>query len=179
MVQRRKRITPAFRIPLADTELKMLGELCAIQGQVEHLLVYTLHYVLDVQVETARAILATNSIHTNAKTWIAIFQEKCNDKRVIELANSAFGLVEGITQGRNDFVHAIYARPMGTMWLLDHAPKGASHKRGQRNEAIAIRTRDAKRKRPISDLIDVRNNAARLSVLLSDIADAYLPDRRD
>jgi hypothetical protein len=179
MVQRDKSIAPAFRIPLADTELKMLGELCAIQGQVEHLLVYTLHYVLDVQVETARAILATNSIHTNAKTWIKIFQEKCSDKRVLELADFAFGLVEGITQGRNDFVHALYARPMGTMWLLDHVPKGTSHKRGQRNEAIAIRTRDTKKKRPISDLIDVRNDAARLSVLLSDIANEFLPDQRD
>src|SRR5438045_2729111 len=107
MVKRGKRIKPAFRIPLAYTELKMLGELCAIQGQVEHLLVHTLHYVLDVRLETARAILSSNSIHTNAKTWIAIFQEKCNDKQVLEWAKSGFGLVEGITRGRNDFVHAI------------------------------------------------------------------------
>lgn len=48
-----KRIAPAFRIPLAEAELMMLGELCAIQGQVEHLLIHTLHYVLDVRLETA------------------------------------------------------------------------------------------------------------------------------
>jgi hypothetical protein len=61
------------------------------------------------------------------------------------------------------------------MWLLDHAPKGAHHRRSKRNEAIAVRTRDIKKKRPIGDLVDVRNDAARLSVLLAGIADAYFP----
>jgi hypothetical protein len=39
-----------------------------------------------------------------------------------------------------------------------------------------VRTRDIKKKRSVSELIEVRNDAARLSVLLSDIASAYLPD---
>lgn len=30
---------PAYDIPLTDDELKTLGELCAIQGQVEYLMI--------------------------------------------------------------------------------------------------------------------------------------------
>jgi hypothetical protein len=171
-----KRINPAFRIPLTRIELATLGELCAIQGQVEHLLIHTLHYVLDIQLETARTILAASSIHTNAKVWIAIFREKCADQSILKTAETAFTLVEGITKGRNDFVHAIYATPKGTMWLLDHVPKGVAHQRSKSNEAIAVRTRDVKKKRPIADLVRVRNDAAKLSLLLSDIASVFLPD---
>lgn len=171
-----KRVAPAFRIPLAEAELMMLGELCAIQGQVEHLLIHTLHYALDVQLETARVMLAASSVHTNVKIWIAVFREKCVDQQILRKAEAAFALVEGITKGRNDFVHAIYATPMGTMWTLDHIPKGIKHRRSKRGEAIAVRTRDIKKKRSVADLIEVRNNAARLSVLLSDIASAFLPD---
>jgi hypothetical protein len=171
-----KRVSPAFRIPLAEAELIMLGELSAIQGQVEHLLTHTLHYILDVQLETAQALLASSSIHTNAKMWIAIFREKCGNQQILRTAETAFALVEGITKGRNDFVHAIYATPKGEMWILDHVPNGTAHRRSKRNEAIAVRTRDTKKKRSVADLIEVRNDAARLSVLLSDIASAFLPD---
>jgi hypothetical protein len=47
-------ISPAFQIPLTKTELATLGELCAIQGQVEHLLTYSLSYLIDVEIETSR-----------------------------------------------------------------------------------------------------------------------------
>jgi hypothetical protein len=168
-------IAPAFRIPLAKAELAMLGELCAIQGQVEHLLVHTLHYVLDVKLETARTILASSSIETNLKMWIAVFREKCSDQSILDMAESAASMVKGLSQGRNDFVHAIYATPKGEMWLLDHVPKGKKHRPSKSSEAIAVRTRDTKKKRAIGDLIQVRNDAARLSVILNEIANEYFP----
>lgn len=171
-----ERLTPAFRIPLASSELQALGELCAIQGQVEHLLVHTLHCVLDLPLETARTVLASSSIHTNARIWIAVFREKCHNQPILQTAEAAFKLVESTTKGRNDFVHAIFATPMGDLWLLDVAPKGTKHRRSKGNEAVAVRTRDIGKKRPISDLVAVRNDAARLSVLLSEIASEFLPD---
>jgi hypothetical protein len=171
-----KKISPAFRIPIAHSELATLGELCAIQGQVEHLFIHTLHYVLDVKLDAARAILGHTSIHTNAHTWIAIFRGKCGDRAVIKMADEAFSLVAGITRGRNDFVHALFATPLGEGWLLHRSPKGRPHRRAKANSAIAIRTRDSKTRRPISDLLRVRNDAARLSVILSDIASSFLPD---
>ncbi|WP_315807388.1 MULTISPECIES: hypothetical protein [unclassified Bradyrhizobium] len=171
-----ERLAPAFRIPLAASELQTLGELCAIQGQVEHLLVHTLHYILDLPLETARTMLASSSIHTNAKIWIAVFREKCHDLPILGKAEAAFDLVERTTKGRNDFVHAIFATPKGSMWMLDVAPKGAKHRRSTGGEAVAVRTRDIEKKRPISDLISVRNDAARLSVLLSEIASEFLPE---
>jgi hypothetical protein len=167
--------TPAFRIPLNNSELKTLGELCAIQGQVEHLLVYTLHYVLDLPLESARTILASNSLHTNAKMWIEIFRAKCADQQLLTTAEAAFALVERTTRGRNDFVHALYAVPKGNMWMLDHVPKGSSHKHSKGSEAIAIRTRDIGKKRSIAELEAVRNDAAKLSGLLADIAAEFLP----
>jgi hypothetical protein len=108
-----KKISPAFRIPITHSELATLGELCAIQGQVEHLLIHTLHYVLDVKLDAARAVLGHTSIHTNAHTWIAIFREKCGDREVIKMADEAFSLVAGITRGRNDscaFRHSAWRR---------------------------------------------------------------------
>ena len=156
-----------------------LGELCAIQGQVEHLMVDTLSYALDVRTETARKMLASSSLHTNAIIWIAIFREKCRDQKTIKLAESAFALVQGITQGRNDFVHAVFATATGTSWMLLQYGKGKRQPRPTGNAAVALRTRDMKKKRPISDLKTVRNNAAELSVLLSDIAWAYLPNDDD
>jgi hypothetical protein len=170
---------PAFQIPLTRSELATLGELCAIQGQVEHLLIYTLSYVLDITPETARKMLAASSIQTNAETWITIFREKCVEEEVTKTAELAFALVKGVMRGRNDFVHALFATPFGEQWLLHHVPTGKAHPRPKRNGAIAIRTRDMKKRRPISDLIKVRNDAARLSVLLEKISMAFLPNYED
>lgn len=175
-IARRERLAPAFRIPLAGSELQALGELCAIQGQCEHLLVHTLHYVLDLPIETARTMLASSSIHTNARVCIEVLRAKCRDRSILETAEEAFSLVESTTKGRNDFVHAIFATPIGNMWMLDVAPNGAKHRRSKENEAIAVRTRDIRKKRPVSDLVSVRNDAAKLSLLLSKIASEFLPD---
>jgi hypothetical protein len=139
------------------------------------LLVHTLHYILDLPLETAHLILSFNSLHSNAKVWIAIFREKCSDAKVLEKAEAAFSLVERTTKGRNDFVHAIFAIPKGNMWLLDVVPEDVSHRRSKKGEAIAVRTRDISKKRPITDLMGIRDDAAKLSVILSEIADEFLP----
>jgi hypothetical protein len=168
-----KQILPPYYIPLTATELKSLGELCAIQGQVEHLLIVTLSYVLDIKENTARTILVSNSLHTNTEIWIALFREKCGDDEVLNDAEAAYALVEGITQGRNDFVHAVFAIATGTSWMLAEYKPG-KEPRPKRNQAVALRTRNMKRRLPISDLAKVRNDAARLSLILSKIAWAYL-----
>ena len=121
-------------------------------------------------------MLASSSIHTNARVWIEVLRAKCRDRSILETAEEAFSLVESTTKGRNDFVHAIFATPIGNMWMLDVAPNGAKHRRSKENEAIAVRTRDIRKKRPVSDLVSVRNDAAKLSLLLSKIASEFLPD---
>lgn len=60
--------------------------------------------------------------------------------------------------------------------MLGVGPKGTKHRRAKQNDAIAVRTRDIKKKRPVSDLISVGNDDARLSLLLSEIASEFLPD---
>jgi hypothetical protein len=60
---------------------------------------------------------------------------------------------------RNDFVHAVFATASGSSWMLMQLSPG-SRVRPKRNEAIALRTRDTEKKRSISDLAKVRNDAA-------------------
>jgi len=171
-----KKHLPAFQIPLTKTELTTLGELCAIQGQVEYLFIVTLSYLMDLPQDIVRKMLSSSSLHTNANTWIAIFQEKCHDEKVLRLAEAAFALVTPLTQGRNDFVHALFASSAGESWMLLGFAKGARHPPAIRNAAIALRTRNLEKRRPIADLKRVRNDAAQLSVLLSEIAWSFLPD---
>ena len=103
-------INPAYHIPLQDLDLVMIGEICAIQGQIEYLMQNIVRQLLAVKIETVLAILCSTSIKINANIWINIVREKCNEAEALKVSEEAFEKMESLVKGRNDFVHAIYAQ---------------------------------------------------------------------
>ena len=53
---------PAFPIPLLQTDLAMIGEFCAIQGQIETLIQRTAKLLLAVSDDAIMAILGSTSM---------------------------------------------------------------------------------------------------------------------
>ncbi len=101
--------TPAFHIPLSADELKALGELVAIHGQIEYLMEEMTRLALAVNVETARKILGSAGAKTNSDVWIAIIREKCAKRpNALAAAEAAFALMPEISQHRNELIHAIF-----------------------------------------------------------------------
>ena len=64
---RKRSPTPAFHIALGDEELKMVGEICAIQGQIEWLMLSTVTHLLELDQAAADAVMAATSLETKAK----------------------------------------------------------------------------------------------------------------
>ena len=86
----------------------MVGEICAIQGQIEFLLQRIVKQVLDLDFESTLAIMtASNSLKTTSRIALLVIKRKCADPETIKLAEDAFAQVEDLTKGRNDFVHAV------------------------------------------------------------------------
>lgn len=153
----------------------MLGELCAIQGQVEYLLAETLRCLLGVSVSTARVLLGSNSVRVNSEIWISLFREKCTHPEILKEAEAAYALIKTISEGRNDFIHAIFAWGGGKGWTITG---WTQHRFNSSSPPIALRVRNLKQ-RPVSELVDVRNNAAELSCILARIDDFFMPQEPD
>ncbi len=49
-------------IPLSPEEFQLIGQLCAIQGQIEHLMMLVVATLLDVSMPTCRDIMASTII---------------------------------------------------------------------------------------------------------------------
>jgi len=69
-------VTPAYAIPLSQTELSLIGEICAIQGQIEFLMQTITRTLLGVDHVTVLAILGSTTIGTNADIFIKIVRLK-------------------------------------------------------------------------------------------------------
>src|ERR1035437_5801202 len=77
------------------------------------------------------------------KFGLRLCREKCGDDEVLNDAEAAYALVEGITQGRNDFVHAVFAIATGTSWMLAEYKPG-KEPRPKRNQAVALYASNAR-----------------------------------
>ncbi len=86
----------------------MIGELCAIQGQIETLIQRTAKLLLSVSDELIMAILGSMSIRVNCDIWIKICREHVNDPGLLKVAEEAYKSVTTISEGRSAFVHAIF-----------------------------------------------------------------------
>jgi hypothetical protein len=166
---------PAYDIPLTKTQLQTLGELCAIQGQVEYLMIETLVHTADFSRETARKILGSTGIRANSEIWIALIREKqWKDKETLEYAEAAYKLIKDLAEGRNDFVHAIFAWGAAGGWTLTGFVPKTKLPTGERS-AVAIRIRNAKQ-RSADELPKVRDQAAEISRILDKLIRLYIPD---
>lgn len=67
----------------------MIGEFCAIQGQIETLIQRTARLLLAVSDELIMAILGSTSIRVNCDIWIKICRERINDADLLKVAEQA------------------------------------------------------------------------------------------
>jgi hypothetical protein len=160
---------PAYHIPLSAAELRMIGEICAIQGQIDWLMQESLWILLDISPNDAAAILDSTNVRNNVDIWAKLIRAKCEDKRTLgHVAVVAKGIAS-LTAGRNDFVHAFFVKetahvtelPNGTLAMsgwLGFAP----HPLREPGRVVAMRTKGGKLT-PVNRIRVVRNAAARIS----------------
>lgn len=166
---------PAFRIGVADADLKRLGEISVIQGHVEAVMACTVARLLDVPMDLARAIMGSTRVLTNFEIWRDTIHAKPHRGELGELANQAFTLAKTLATGRNDFVHGVYVHlieePTGTIpgLVLADEPDVPDV------PIAAYRSRDPARQRGVEGIRDVRRLAAKLSRLVAHI-DALVRD---
>jgi hypothetical protein len=155
---------PAYHIPLTDTELRLIGETCAIQGQIEYLMQNMVGLLLDTEHEATMTIMGSTSIHTNADVWLSVIIDKCNDAQIIEAARQIKTDMGEAVKGRNDFVHALFATtaPDGGGFMIGAGPIIGG------GTPVAIRTKGRKQ-RAASDIQGVRDRAAKISRAMAHI----------
>jgi hypothetical protein len=150
-------INPAFHIPLSDEELKALGELAAILGQIEWLMQLTVSILMGTTVELAQKLLGSTSIQANFNIWLSVIKEKSNNKLVVNMAVAVVDRLAEITEGRNDFFHAYFANATTNgLFVLQKTLTGDV------GPVVAVRVRNSKAT-PLAKLHTIRNRAAQLS----------------
>ena len=143
----------------------MIGELCAIQGQIETLFQRTARLLLTVSDELIMAILGSTSIRINSDIWIKICRERINDQDLLKIAEQAHQSAKTISEGRSAFVHAIFENehrlatvPLdGIIAVSKIIPV-----------PVAIRVKN-RNKEEITKLVEARDEAARMSRMLAHI----------
>jgi hypothetical protein len=154
---------PAYHIPLTDDELKALGELCAIQGQIEWLMANIVMHLLDVPLSTANTILGSTVARTNADVWIEIIRAKCTNDEVRSKAEALVKPLKQFSDDRNVVVHAIYGHAESeSFWSL--------HSYGVRSSkpVVGVRRRNQTRF-PNTKIKETRNAGAKASQALQEL----------
>jgi hypothetical protein len=156
------KIEPAYHIPLGASELNLVGEIAAINGQIEYLLGHVVNLLLGISHEAMLAVMHSSSIKNNTYIFVTVARAKCRDPELLRIAEDVFTRMEALSKGRNDFIHAIYASDAaGTAFTLT-----AGIARPVVTDTVAVKTGSYK-KRSITELQAVRDEAAKISCALA------------
>jgi hypothetical protein len=161
---------PAYHIPLDDEQLKLIGEICAIQGQIEWMMLNTVWFALGIEQQLANRIMGSTSIGTNADIWIRCVRKKQRNKYMLAMAERAFSDIKDLAEGRNDFVHATYfaRRPEQPDTPFTFVAEEGTPPVEFGVEAVAVRVRNQKTV-PVSKLKSVRDAAAEISIRIAHV----------
>lgn len=151
-------------IPLTAEEFRLIGELCAVQGQIEQMMILVVSKLLDVSVDLCRNIMGSTAIANNTKIWSDVIESKSGKQWMKDVSKIALTDIKNIAEGRNDFVHAVFGWDAADD-ALGMSPGVPATVRGP---TIAVRIRSRKW-RPISDLPGVREEAARVSRMIAHV----------
>lgn len=163
-------IEPAFHIPATDDELKMIGELVAIQGQIEFLMQQSLLFAAGLLPDAARTVLGSSGVRQNAEVWLTIMGSFYRDAPdPLAVSTYIHKEIASLSGGRNDFIHAFYAEEVGQPPYVGilYGPNPSPYRQGR---YVAVRTRSGKRT-PLTDLPEVRDRAAKISQILRQFVD--------
>ena len=161
---------PAYHIPLGADRLKLIGEICAIQGQIEWMMQNTVREAFKVDNPLTQRIMGSTSIGTNAEIWIGVVRRKQRRKGILAHAEQAFRDIKDLAEGRNDFVHAVYftKNPGSRTGMFIRVAEAGSHNPANSRTAIAVRVRNRKEV-SVRKLAEVRDIAAAISVRVAHV----------
>jgi len=164
---------PAFQIMLEPASLQLIGEICAIQGQIEWAMLGTVRQLLGVERRTAQHIMGSTSIAANAQIWLSVVNESQCDDETKDIAGVGFKRLAALAEGRNDFLHAVYGAtgtsyPNGVTedFLIRPDLHGLPKLAGKGNVAMRVRNQNI---RDVADLKLVRDEAAFISVVAAHV----------
>jgi hypothetical protein len=163
-------MVPAYHIPLRQKDLALIGEICAIQGQIEWMMLNTVRDALDIEKALALRIMGSTAIGANSDIWMRCVRKKQRNKYILAMAERAVADIKELSEGRNDFVHAAYfARRKSE----PDKPFTFYAERGARPlptglEAVAVRVRN-QRTIPVSKLQSVRDAASVISIRIAHV----------
>jgi hypothetical protein len=156
---------PAYHIPLTDDQLKMIGEICAIQSLIEDHMLGCTKTLMSVSIDFVSKILGSTAVNTNVEIWINAIREKCQHQALVSLAEEIRVGIINLAKGRNDFVHGLFGTlEQGNVYIYAY---GQSIPTGQ---VVAQRPKNKEKLTPVEDIEKVRNEAARLSRMIAHLA---------
>ena len=153
-------MSPACYVTASDDELRMLGELCAIQGQIEWVMQLTVAILRRVTLPSARKLLSSPNFTANANVWLTHIEKRQPREDIKGIARAVVREIRDIGQGRNDFIHAVFVTDNGDGLFVLQRDKGKDGQQRSDKPAVALHNLTAK---PMSNLKETRDKAAVIS----------------
>jgi hypothetical protein len=98
---------PAFALGLNAEQLKLIGEICMIQSQIDLHMVSTVQHLLKVSYRTALDILGSTAIENRIKVWADVIRDKGGNEELTKLAEKLQTEARIWTGKRNSIIHGI------------------------------------------------------------------------
>lgn len=163
---------PAWPIPLSMEEKLALGELVAIQGQIEHMMRLALDYSTYGGNKERKnggepiypyVNLRAASLGLAVGTWITTLRKRLKRPDLLDAAEALAVRIKDHVETRNAFIHGAYAhfphqdgRPSGMLFDVREEMRGVP------GPVMAFRAKDWDL-RPAAAILAARNEAAILS----------------
>jgi hypothetical protein len=180
-------VAPAYKIPLSDSDKIALGELCVIQGHIEHLMTLVIVVIASRKVPLGEPFTVSPDwenkmnamLGVAVQEWIKQIRKAVIDDKIVQVCEDIYHDIETLCDDRNDFVHATYG-----IWLDLNAPNTVIPMNEDDlvaslpNKGYAAKRTKTGRARPISDLPNVRDKAAEISKRLHSLLEMlHMPDK--
>ena len=132
--------------------------------------------LLGLSLKSTLKVMGSNSIRSNSEIWISVIREKLTDIDAKAWAEFAYSQIDKLSEGRNDFVHALYGVDLRAMipdapsnlFMVAHREKASDFIRQAESTAIRLRSHSPS---SLTSLPDLLKRTAKVSVIA-----AYLDD---
>lgn len=173
-------VRPAYQIPLNQKEFAQLGELLAILSQADDIMVGIAAFLLKVDRAAANVIMGSSKVGDNVQIWAETIRNRTIDEDILWMVEIVIKEMPGLSESRNDFIHAVFSHPMQILddgsavfgGPEDGSPAAVMTPTGPvmvtRRPPLARRVRNIKT-RAVSDLPAIIDRAGRLSCILAHI----------
>jgi hypothetical protein len=160
---------PAYQIPLPPKDLALLGELTAIMGQIDEEMTALVAILLQVDRDAANVIMGSSKVADNAAIWTNVIRNRSENEDLLWLVEHANSEIGKVSEGRNDFIHAVFENLLMPAPVLYDSRGFGFTQGGFRTIDVEARRVRKKKRRSVTELQSVRDQAARLSCLVAHI----------